>query len=484
MMSAPARSAADLTASELVAAYQAGDLSPVEATHAALDRIERHDPDVNAFCLVDADAALASARASQERWRRGEPAGVLDGVPVSIKDILLTRGWPTLRGSCTVEPAGPWDVDGPHVARVREQGAVLIGKTTTPELGWKGVTDNPLTGITRNPWDLTRTPGGSSGGSAAAVALGMGPLSLGTDAGGSVRIPAGFTGTTALKPTYGRVPHYPPSPFGTLAHVGPMSRTAADAALLLDVISATDPRDPWAGAPPTDSAVAGLRSGVRGLRIAVSPTLGYVRVDPEVAAAFAAAVRVFAELGAVVDEVDPGFSDPVAAFEVLWFTGAGKSLEHLGPDARALVDPGLTTIAEQGARASALEYLGAMAVRNELGTLMGEFHSRYDLLLTPTLPIPAFEAGREVPVGWPRERWTSWTPFTYPFNMTQQPAASVPCGFTTARSEGETRDGAAGLPIGLQIVGPRHADHRVLAAAHAYQQATDWHQRLAPLVRA
>jgi aspartyl-tRNA(Asn)/glutamyl-tRNA(Gln) amidotransferase subunit A len=455
---------ADLTATELLAAYRAGELSPVEATEAALQRIERHDPDVNAFCLVDADAALASAKASAERWQRGEPIGALDGVPISIKDILLTRGWPTLRGSRTVDPTGPWEVDGPHVARVREQGAVLLGKTTTPELGWKGVTDNPLTGITRNPWDPTRTAGGSSGGSAAAVLLGMGPLSLGTDGGGSVRIPAAFTGTTALKPTYGRVPHYPPSPFGTLAHVGPMTRSAADAALLLDVVSGADPRDPWALAP-TGSAAAALDAGVAGLRVAVSPTLGYVDVHPQVAAAFAAAVRVFAELGAHVEEADPGFSDPVHEFETLWFSGAAKSIEHLGPEQRAQMDPGLVTVSEQGARASALDYLAAMAVRNDLGTRMGEFHTRYDLLLTPTLPIPAFAAGVEVPAGWPQERWTSWTPFTYPFNMTQQPAASVPCGF------------ADGLPVGLQIVGPRHADNAVLAAAHAFQQATDWHTR-------
>jgi aspartyl-tRNA(Asn)/glutamyl-tRNA(Gln) amidotransferase subunit A len=455
---------ADLTATELLAAYRAGELSPVEATEAALQRIERHDPDVNAFCLVDADAALASAKASAERWQRGEPIGALDGVPISIKDILLTRGWPTLRGSRTVDPTGPWEVDGPHVARVREQGAVLLGKTTTPELGWKGVTDNPLTGITRNPWDPTRTAGGSSGGSAAAVLLGMGPLSLGTDGGGSVRIPAAFTGTTALKPTYGRVPHYPPSPFGTLAHVGPMTRSAADAALLLDVVSGADPRDPWALAP-TGSAAAALDAGVAGLRIAVSPTLGYVDVHPQIAAAFAAAVRVFAELGAHVEEADPGFSDPVHEFETLWFSGAAKSIEHLGPEQRAQMDPGLVAVSEQGARASALDYLAAMAVRNDLGTRMGEFHTRYDLLLTPTLPIPAFAAGVEVPAGWPQERWTSWTPFTYPFNMTQQPAASVPCGF------------ADGLPVGLQIVGPRHADNAVLAAAHAFQQATDWHKR-------
>ncbi|OZM83735.1 amidase [Pseudonocardia sp. MH-G8] len=453
---------ADLTATELLAAYRSGELSPVEATEAALERIERHDPDVNAFCLVDADAALAGAKASAERWQRGEPDGALDGVPISIKDILLTRGWPTRRGSRTVDPTGPWEVDGPHVARVREQGAVLLGKTTTPELAWKGVTDNPLTGVTRNPWDTTRTAGGSSGGSAAAVALGMGPLSLGTDGGGSVRIPAAFTGTTTIKPTYGRVPHYPASPFGTLAHVGPMTRTAADAALLLDVVSGADTRDPWTLAP-TDSAVAALDAGVAGLRIAVSPTLGYVDVHPGVAAAVAAAVQVFTELGAEVEEADPGFTDPVEAFELLWFSGVAKSLEHIGPVERAQMDQGLVAVAEQGARASAVQYLGAMAVRNDLGALMGEFHSRYDLLLTPTVPIPAFEAGVEVPAGSPRERWTSWTPFTYPFNMTQQPAASVPCGF------------ADGLPVGLQIVGPRHADNAVLAAAHAYQQATDWH---------
>ncbi|GAA1288279.1 amidase [Pseudonocardia aurantiaca] len=464
-MTAATRSAADLTASELVAAYGDGELSPVEATEAVLARVAERDADVNAFCLVDADTAVAAAKAAEERWRRGEPAGAIDGVPVSIKDILLTAGWPTLRGSRTVDPAGPWTVDGPHVARVREAGAVLFGKTTTPELGWKGVTDNPLTGVTRNPWNTSRTAGGSSGGSAAAVLVGMGPLSLGTDGGGSVRIPAGFTGTTALKPTYGRVPHFPPSPFGTLAHVGPMTRSAADAALLLDVISGADARDPWALAP-AGPAVDGLGAGVAGLRIAASPTLGYVELHPEVATAFAAAVRVFEDLGAMVEEADPGFADPVAEFEVLWFSGAAKSIEALGPEQRALMDPGLIEVAEQGSRMTALQYLGAMAVRNELGTLMGEFHGRYDLLLTPTLPIPAFEAGVEVPAGWARERWTSWTPFTYPFNMTQQPAASVPCGFT-----------ADGLPVGLQIVGRRHADNAVLAAAHAYQQATDWHHR-------
>jgi len=434
-----------------------------------LNRIARLDSAVNAFCLVDADGALAAARASEERWRRGEQQGRIDGVPVSVKDLFFTSGHPTLRGSYSIDPAGPWDVDAPAVARVRAHGGVIVGKTTTPELGWKGVTDSPLTGATGNPWDPSRTSGGSSGGSAAAVALGMGPLSLGTDGGGSVRIPAAFTGTTTIKPTYGRAPLYPASPFGTLAHAGPMTRTAADAALLLDVMSEPDPRDPWALAPAS-STLDRLGDTMAGLRIAVSPALGYAQVDPGVAAAFEAAVEVLASLGARVEEADPGFADPISAFETLWFAGAAKSIEHFDAGQRARMDPGLVAVAEQGARAGALDYLGAMAVRNELGILMGEFHSRYDLLLTPTLPIPAFDRGVEVPAGWPRERWTTWTPFTYPFNMTQQPAASVPCGF------------ADGLPVGLQIVGARHADGAVLAAAHAYQQVTDWHLRRPPML--
>ncbi|HEY2207311.1 MAG TPA: amidase [Pseudonocardia sp.] len=472
-------STADLSATELLAAYRSGELSPVRATQDALERIARLDPQVNAYCLVDADGALAAARASEQRWRAGTPKGPLDGVPTSIKDILLTEGWPTLRGSRTVDPAGPWTVDGPPVARVREAGAVLLGKTTTPELAWKGVTDSPLYGVTGNPWRPSLTGGGSSGGGAAAVGLGMGALTLGTDGGGSVRIPAAFSGIVAHKPTYGRVPHHPGSPFGTLANVGPMTRTVADAALLLDVVSGFDHRDAWAlsAGPSAGAAVAAIDglpgSPLGGVRVATSRTLGFVTVHPEVATAFDAAVAVFESLGAAIEADDPGFADPVEAFHVLWFAGAAKSLEHLDDAGRAKLDPGLAEISAAGTRYSAVEYLGAMAVRNELGTLMGEFHQRHSLLLTPTLPIPAFPAGQEVPSDSADPRWTSWTPFTYPFNMTQQPAASVPCGFTSD-----------GLPIGLQIVGPRHADAEVLAAAHAFQKATDWHLRTPPLLTA
>lgn len=447
----------DLTAVQLVDAYRKGEFSPVDATRAALRRAEEVQPAVNAFVRVDADEALAQAESSAERWRRGEPVGLVDGVPVSVKDILLQRGGPTLRGSKTIRTEGSWDEDAPSVARLREHGAVFIGKTTTPEFGWKGVTDSPQSGITRNPYDPSRTAGGSSGGSAAAVALGAAPVSLGTDGGGSVRIPGSFCGIFALKPTYGRVPLYPASAFGTLAHVGPMTRDAADAALLMDVISGPDWRD-WSQLGPVDGSFrAGIEGGVRGLRIAYSPSLGgQVAVRPAVAAAVRQAVESLAAQGAYVEETDPDFTDPVEAFHTLWFSGAARVIQHLPPDRRELLDPGLREICAQGARSSALDYLAAVDVRMELGRRMGRFHQTYDLLITPTLPITAFEAGAEVPKGSGHRRWTGWTPFTYPFNLTQQPAATAPCGVDRE-----------GLPVGVQIVGARHADALVLRAAHA-----------------
>jgi len=459
-----------MTATEQIDRFRAGELSPVETTQAALDRIAALDQHVNSFCLVDADAALAAARAAERRWLRGEPAGLLDGVPVAIKDLLLSSGWPTLRGSQLISPDQDWSEDAPSVARLREHGAVLIGKTTTPELGWKGVTDSPRYGITRNPWDTERTCGGSSGGSAAAVALGMAALSVGTDGGGSVRIPASFCGIFALKPTYGRIPLYPATPYGTLSHAGPMARTVEDAALMMDVLTLPDGRDWSALPPPPESYLGKLDSGVAGLRIAFSPTLGHVDVDSQVRALVRRAVDALADLGAVVEEVDPGFDDPVEAFHVLWFSGAAKSVEQFPAESWSKLDPGLRDICELGRRMTALDYLEATAVRVRLGVLMGRFHDTHDVLVTPTLPIPAFPAGREAPNGSASPRWTGWTPFSYPFNLTQQPAASIPCGFT-----------ADGLPVGLQVVGPRHADARVLRVCKAYQDVSRWVDRRPPL---
>jgi aspartyl-tRNA(Asn)/glutamyl-tRNA(Gln) amidotransferase subunit A len=356
------------------------------------------------------------------------------------------------------------------VARLRESGAVLLGKNTTPEFGWKGVTDSPLTGITRNPWNTAKTPGGSSGGGAAAVAAGMGPLTLGTDGGGSIRIPCAFTGLFGLKPSFGRVPAWPLSPFGTVAHVGPIARTVHDAALMLNVISQPDVRDWFALPPDARDYMAGLDEGVRGWRIAYSANLGYADVDPEVAMLVEQAARRFAGLGAHVEDAHPGFEGVEEIFRRHWFTGAAFLLKNFTASQKAVMDPGLIEVAEQGARIGMLDLLDAAQKRGALGIQMNRFHEKYDLLLTPALPLTAFDAGREVADVMKEKRWTEWTPFTYPFNLTQQPAASVPCGFTFG-----------GLPIGLQLVGAKYADHIVLRAAHAYQVAHPLTDRRPPL---
>lgn len=448
----------DLTATELLEGYRKKQFSPVEATRAVLERIERLNPVLNAFVLVARKEALAAARASEARWRVGHPMGLLDGVPVSIKDLLLTRGWPTLRGSRTIDPRGPWNDDAPCTARLREHGAVLLGKTATPEFGWKGVTDSPLSGITRNPWNPKMTPGGSSGGGAAAVASGMGPLTVGTDGGGSIRIPCGFTGLFGLKPSFGRVPAWPLSPMGTVAHVGPMTRTVTDAALMMNVLALPDARD-WHSLPwdARDYRV-GLEDGVKGLRIAYSADLGYARVDPEVAKIVKKAVRAFADLGAIVEEEDPGFDDALQLFAEHWFPGAASVVRAIPPAKRKLMDKGLLEVAKDGEKVTTAQYLDAVKRRGALGELMNQFHQRWDLLVTPTLPLPAFKAGREVSGVLKEKRWTDWTPFSYPFNLTQQPAATVPCGLTKS-----------GLPVGLHIVGPRYADALVLRAARAFE---------------
>lgn len=448
-----------LSATELLAGFADGSISPVEAARACLTRIEELDGPVNGFCHLDAETTLLQARAAERRWQVGEPAGRLDGVPVAVKDVFLTAGWPTRRGSALVDVDQAWDEDAPTVAALRRHGATLVGKTTTPELGWKGVTDSPATGVTTNPWDTALTAGGSSGGSATAVALGMAALAVGTDGGGSIRIPAGFCGIVGHKPTYGVVPLWPTSPYGTLAHAGPMTRTVADAALMLDVLAEPDPRD-WTQLAPIPSASAAVAAPVPGLRVGFSPTLGWVEVDPEIEAVVSDAVRVFEELGAEVEVVDPGFDDPVEVFSALWNSGAAAATAALSDADLQRVDPGLVEIIQDGRRYSGIDVVQATLRRGELGILMGRFHQRHDVLVTPTLPIAAFEAGREVPAGWPARRWMSWTPFTYPFNLTQQPAVSVPCGFTTS-----------GLPVGLQIVGPRHADGLVLRVAHQFQAA-------------
>jgi aspartyl-tRNA(Asn)/glutamyl-tRNA(Gln) amidotransferase subunit A len=451
---------ATLSAATLLRLYRRRELSPVEATRACLKRIGRWNDRVHAFCYVDEAGALAAAQASEVRWHRGEPMGLLDGVPATIKDLVLTQGWTARRGSHTTEGHLPATADAPATARLREAGAVLLGSTTTPEFGWKGVTDNPLGHVARNPWDVARTPGGSSGGAAVAAALGMGALHVGTDGGGSIRIPASFTGIVGLKPTFGRVPAWPLSPFGTVAHLGPMTRTVEDAALMLTVISRPDVRDWYA--LPADGADyrMSLDGGIAGLRIAASPTLGFVEVDEEVATAFTAALAVLADLGARIELVNPPIGRPGSIFARIWFPAAARVLEKLPAEMRPRLDLGFVAMAEQGARYGRAEIQDAMLERGELGVAMQAFLEDYDLLATPSTALPAFAAGVEYPDPERPERWSEWATFSYPFNLTQQPAISVPCGFS-----------AAGLPIGLQLVAAKYADALVLRAARAFEAA-------------
>ncbi|HMN84809.1 MAG TPA: amidase [Bauldia sp.] len=447
-----------IPATELVALYRSGTVSPVEATRAALDRIAEHNGVLNAFNVVLDDEAMAAARLSESRWRKGEPIGLVDGVPTSIKDMVWMKGQPTRRGSLAT-PTTPESEDAPVVARLREHGAVFLGKTTTPEFGWKGVTDSPLTGITRNPWDPSRTPGGSSGGAAAAVAVGMGALAIGTDGGGSIRIPASLTGIFGINPSAGAVPVYPPAGVGTLAAAGPMTRTVGDAALMMNVLARHDPRD-WLSPPQArEDCLAHLDGGVRGLRIAVCPGLGYSEIDPDVTARVREAAAVFAELGARVEEVDRIIDSPRGFYEDYYRVAMAASFRTMTPEQQAGTDPGFREMSEEGLKIGLFDYQRIEQSRALLGAAVNAALERHDLILTATLRVTAFEAGHEYPPGRGMRRWLDWCTTAYPFNMTGHPAASVPVGF-----------GDNGMPVGLQIIGGRFTDALVLRAARAYEQ--------------
>ena len=458
-MSATPTDLADCSAAQLVALYRGAQASPEEACAAALARIDACDSEINAFVCVDRAGATASAASSSARWTQGRPLSPLDGVPVSIKDLILTKGLPTLRGSHTQDTDQAWDVDAPATTRLREAGAVILGKTTTPEFGCKGETNSPRSGITRNPWKLDRTAGGSSGGAAAAVAAGMGPIAIGTDGAGSVRIPAAFCGCFGLKPSFGRVPAYPLSPFGSVAHLGPLTRTVQDAAIVMNILKQEDARD-WTALPPDPADYTqDLEAGIRGLRIAYSPTLGYARdVNPEVAAAVQAAVTQLEQLGAIVEQVDPGFEDPLDITTGRWFLGAWTVWNSLTPRQQAVCDPDFVAQAALGQACSALQIQQLQLRRGALGSHMRQFMQRYDLIATPAIAIPAFAAMPAGHAAMTPASMLGWTPFSYPFNLTQQPACTVPCGFT-----------ADGLPIGLQLAGPMFGDALVLRAARAFE---------------
>jgi aspartyl-tRNA(Asn)/glutamyl-tRNA(Gln) amidotransferase subunit A len=330
-----------------------------------------------------------------------------------------------------------------------------------PEFGWKGVGDSPLTGISRNPWNPAKTSGGSSSGAGICAALNLGFLHQGSDGAGSIRMPATFCGVFGMKSTFGRVPAWPHGGLPMSSHTGPLVRTVADAAVMLNVITKPDHRD-WL-APPYDGRdyLVGLENGVRGLRVCFSPNFGYVKVDPEIAELVRRAAKLFEELGAHVEERDPGFSDPREPMELFYRANMANVVAKTPKERRGEMDPGYLRLAAKGENITGYQLTNAWLARDAFGRFMNEFHTRYDLLLSPSLPLAAFDVGQDYPPDRGMTEWFDWSPFHYPFNFSQQPAACVPCGLTPA-----------GLPAGLQIVGPRYAEAMVMQAARAYEAAS------------
>ncbi len=459
-----------LAAADLVAGYRRRKFSPTEVIDAALARIRKLEPKLNAWQLVDEKAARRQAKASTERWLKNQPLGPLDGVPTAIKDVTETKGWPTLNGSLAIDPKGPWKVDAIVVERLRASGAVLLGKTATPEFAWKGVTQSKLKGITRNPWNTKLTPGGSSGGAAAAIATGMAAIATGTDSGGSIREPASFCNIVGFKPTFGRVPVWPPSPLMMIEHCGPLTRTVRDAALAFSVMAGADPRDGYALAEGAPSVLNGLDTGVAGLRVGFSPDLGFAPTEPAIAKIVAEASRVFRSLGARIENVKVSIGNPNAIANPIYDTLAALVLDGLGTRAKHVTEPDLIAAAERGRKLGAGDVIKAEAQRRNLIAALAEIHEDYDLLVCPTVCVAPFGAGRDKPHGWDARPDTSWMDLTFPFDLTGQPAISVPCGFTADRR-----------PVGLQIVGPRSADALVLRAARAYEMANPIGERRPPI---
>lgn len=453
---------AALSASECSRMFAAGELSPVEVTKSVIEAVETYNPYLNAFCWLDTDGALAAAKDSEARWQRQEPRSPLDGVTFTVKDLSMTKGWPTRRGSRAIGPEGPWLEDAPSVARMREAGAVPLGKTTVPEFGATGTTRSELCGVTRNPWDLSKSPGGSSGGSAAAACANMGAIALASDAAGSIRWPASFTGTFGLKTTHGRVPDYPSSYLGTLAVIGPITRSVADTALCMDVITRDDPRDSYALPPAPGYGGIVDSTDLSGMRILFSPDLGFVDVDPEIAGMVRRAVGELCDLGAEVDETDHIMDDPADILGRLMLPGLANAFRLFGftEADEVLMHPRLLEYVSAGRATSLLDYLQAREKREQLGASMRELYRDYDLLITPTLPIPPHGAEEERSSDPRYSHITNALALTSPFNLTKQPAASLPIGLN-----------AGGLPVGMQVVGPLYGEVEILQLCHAYETA-------------
>lgn len=450
-----------LTAAELIAGFASGAFTPLEVAEAALARAREVQPAFNAFTLLDDESALNQARASTERWRTGRSCSLFDGVPVAVKDTATVKAWPTGFGSLSSRGARPAEDDAPLVQRLREHGAVFIGKTCAPEFAWKGITDSAASGITRNPWNLDKTPGGSSGGSAVAVALGVVPVATGADGGGSLRIPASFSGVLGLKPTAGLVPNLP-TPLETMAVVGGLTRTVEDQARLLQAIVSPDARDVFAAPHQDKNYMADLDGDVTGLRIGLSADLGCGITDPEVERALLQSADMLRRRGAVVEPVTIDLGDLREAFETLWAVAFSEILLRLDERHRETVEPALSRLCDRVPTMTAWQVQSARRTARQVSTKVSALFGTCDLLLTPTVPILPFAAGELTPDPARFPQWWDWTPLTWPFNLSRHPAISCPAGLS-----------ASGLPIGVQLIAPLFEEQRLLRAASALEACTN-----------
>ena len=461
----PAAGASDeiayLEARALNRAFQDRKLSPVEVARHLLDRIERLNPVVNAIVSLDHDKTLDMAKASERRYLSGSLLSPLDGVPVTVKDLSSIAGWPRRRGSLAFDGRDPCVEDTPCVARLREAGAVFLGKTATPDSGCKVVTRSAVHGVTLNPYDLTRTSGGSSGGASSALAMGFGPLAVGSDGAGSIRIPASLTNVFGLKPGFGRVPAFPPDIDMPHSVVGPMSRSVGDAAAMLSVMSRSEPRDPFAWPVPFYLPDNLSDAELRGLTVAFSPRMGCKPqlADVEVDELVAGTIPLLVRAGASVFSEDPVWPvDPVESFQIFWDTGCTATVDNFASEKQHLFDPAILSAAEAGRKVSISQYQRAIEQRLQIAVAAKAFFNRFDLLVCPVTSVPAWSAERDAPDDVPDGDWR-WCSYTFPWNMTGQPAASVPVGFTKT-----------GLPVGVQIVGRQGGEAEVLRAAAAIER--------------
>ncbi len=456
-----------MPATDMARSIRDRTISPVEVVDAVLGRVETLEPRINAFATLTGDSARAAAQAAEDALMRGDAIGPLHGVPVTIKDLSDVAGVPTERGSHSMRGTVA-AVDAPLTERLRAAGAVILGKTTTSEFGWKGVSQSPLTGITHNPWRHGYNAGASSAGAGAAAAAGFGPLHQGSDGAGSIRMPSHFCGIFGFKPTYGRVPHWPVANSDQVSHAGPMTRTVADAALMLKCMAGPHTRDFTSlEAPPADYPAL-LDADLSGRKIAFSPDLGHARVDPEVAAAVVAAAAVFEELGAHVETVPTPFAaDGPEVVRRLWAAHMRVYMPQV-ERFENMMDPGFIACIRSGDGYSMDDYVAWRGRKLAIIDATHRFFENWDLLLTPSVSVAAFPADRLIPEHWPQHEWDwlSWAEFSYPFNFSHNPAASTPCGFTPD-----------GLPVGLQIVGRKFDETSVLQAAAALERARPWADR-------